>query len=109
MEHKALKKSQLKPDRVERETSDERGGMLPYAVTGHRRQTHDRGRVSRAQTRVGEHGARRAPGEQCAAQRDARAAGSGQGTGSLKKTIRPSPVKRSSVPSKRKISSPMAV
>ena len=42
--------------------------MLAYAVTGHRRQTRDRGRVSRAQTRVGEPGARRAPGERWAAQ-----------------------------------------
>ena len=40
--------------------------------------------------------------------RVARAGGSGTGTGSLKKTIIPSPVKRSSVPSWARISRPIS-
>ncbi len=40
--------------------------------------------------------------------RTARAGASGQGTGSLKNTISPSPVNRSSVPSKRWTRSPSA-
>src|SRR5215470_12946127 len=60
MEYKTLKK-------VYGETPDECAGRLPYAVTGHSRQTRHRGRDFCAQTRVGEHGARRAPSEQWSA------------------------------------------